>query len=122
MKLTKEQQIGFDQIELRVILQRAIELMDDLEINNPEPKNKKLKSQLKALYGPLDKETRKYNDIFEASEEGTTAFYQTTQANALLVMRNNLLDKSFICQAMMAREINPKAIEGIIDKILKTNK
>lgn len=119
MKLTKEQEIGFSQIELRVILQRAIEIIDDLKVHAPEQNNKKLQAQLKAIYGPLDKETRKYNDIFEASEEGTTAFYEVTQANALLVMRNHLLDKSFICQAVMAHEINPTAIEGIINKLLK---
>jgi hypothetical protein len=127
MNLTKEQELGYLQIELRVIIQRAVEIIDEvkylseyLKIHSEDLKtNKKLQAQLRAVYGPLDKETRKYNDIFEASEEGTTAFYNITQANALLVMRNHLLDKSFLCQALMAHEQNPKAIEGIIDKILK---
>lgn len=127
MNLTKEQELGYLQIELRVIVQRAIEIIDELKYLQEYLKthsddiktNKKLQAQLRAVYGPLDKETRKYNDIFEASEEGTTAFYNITQANALLVMRNHLLDKSFLCQALMAHEQNPKAIEGIIDKILK---
>lgn len=127
MKLEKHQELGYLEIELRIIFQRAIEIIDEikylqdyLKVNSSDHKtNKKLQAQMKAVYGPLDKQTRKYNDIFEASEEGTTAFYNTTQANALLVMRNHLLDKSFICQALMAHEQNPRAIEGIIDKILK---
>lgn len=119
MNLTKEQQLGFNQIELRVILQRAIELIDDLNYSSKEIKNLKLKSNLKSIYGILDKETKKYNDLFEATAEGTTAFYDVVVANTLLVMRNNLIDKNLINKAVLANEINPKALEGILDKILK---
>lgn len=121
MSLTKEQQLGFNQIELRVILQRAIELIDDLNYSSKEIKNLKLKSNLKSIYCILDKETKKYNDLFEATAEGTTAFYDVVVANTLLVMRNNLIDKNLINKAVLANEINPKALEGILNKILKEN-
>jgi hypothetical protein len=119
MKLTKEQQLGFNQIELRLLLQRAIELIDELNYLSKENKNLKLKSNLKSIYPILEKETKKYNDLFEATSQGTTAFYDITVANSLIVMRNNLVDKNLINKAILANEINPKALEGILDKILK---
>ena len=129
MTLTKEQQLGYLEIELRVLFQRAIEVMDEINHVSDELKiqsndfktNIKLKAQLKGVYGPLDKQTRRYNDIYEASEEGTTVFYNITKANTELVMHHNLLDKSIICQALAAHEKNPKAVEGIFAKILKSN-
>jgi hypothetical protein len=121
MNLTKEQELGFIQIELRVTLQRAIELIDDLNLKSNEIKNKKLQSNLKSVYGVLDKETKKYNDLFEATAKGTTAFYEIVVANNLLVMRNNIIEKNLINKAVLANEINPKALEGILNKILKEN-
>lgn len=119
MNLTKEQQLGFNQIELRVILQRAIELIDELNYSSKEIKNLKLKSNLKSIYPILEKETKKYNDLFEATSEGTTAFYDITVANSLLIIRNNLVDKNLINKAVLANEIDSKSLEGILNKILK---
>jgi hypothetical protein len=121
MNLSKEQELGFNQIELRVVLQRAIELIDDLNYSSKQIKNLKLKSNLKSIYGILEKETKKYNDLFEATPEGTTAFYDIVVANNLLVMRNHLLDKNLINKCIVANEINPKALDGILVKILKEN-
>lgn len=121
MKLDKRQEFAFNQIELRVILQRAIELIDELNYSSKEIKNLKLKSNLKSIYPILDKETKKYNELFEATQEGTTAFYDITIANAMLVMKNNLLDKNLINKCIVANEINPKALDGILVKILKEN-
>lgn len=121
MSLSKEQELGFIQIELRVTLQRAIELIDDLNLKSNEIKNKKLQSNLKSVYAVLDKETKKYNDLFAVTEKGTKAFYDIVVANNLLVMRNNLIEKNLINKAVLANEINPKALEGILNKILKEN-
>lgn len=121
MNLSKEQELGFNQIELRVVLQRAIELIDDLNYSSKQIKNLKLKSNLKSIYGILEKETKKYNDLFEATPEGTTAFYDIVVANNLLVMRNHLLDKNLINKCIVANEMNPKALDGILVKILKEN-
>lgn len=126
MSLTKEQEIGFNQIELRVTLQRAIELIDHLNLNSKEIKNKKLQSNLKSVYTILDKETKKYNDLFEVTQEGTTVFYNIVVDNNLLVMKHNLMNKNLINKAVLANEINPNAMEkalyNIISKQQKINK
>ena len=126
MRLTKEQEIGFNQIELRVTLQRAIELIDYLNLNSKEIKNKKLQSNLKSLYTILDKDTKKYNELFEATEKGTTAFYNIVADNNLLVMKHNLINKNLINKVIMANEINPNAMEkalyNILSKDQKINK
>lgn len=119
MKLTTQQEIGFAEIELRVVLQRAIELIDDLNFLSSGIKNKTLKSQLKAIYEPLEKETKKYNDLFEATQDGTTAFYNITKANYLLVMRNNLIDKNLIVNTLLAHEKDSNLLDYTINKILK---
>jgi hypothetical protein len=119
MQLSQEHQTGYNLIELRILMQRAIEILDDLDLKKNPMANKPLKTQLKGIYAPLDKQTKQYNEIFEASAEGTMHFYNVVKNNAEFVMKNHLLDKALICSFLMAHERNPKAMEGIMEKILK---
>lgn len=117
----KEQLIANKTISLYVKVQLMIEDLDDL--NNLDAKfgNKKLASQLKAIYPALDKETKKYNEFYQVAEDGTNHFYDVIKQNVHYMMDFNLLDQSFICKALQSKELNLSAIEGIINKILKTN-
>jgi hypothetical protein len=121
--LTPQQQINFKKIELRILIQQAIESIDwinDVEKKNGiKEKNLSLKSQLKAIYPTLDKECKKYNDMYSATEEGTTVFYEIISRNVQLVMHHNLIDKNFILCAFEAKQKNDKALMGVINKILK---
>lgn len=119
IELTPEQIRNFNLIELRIVNQRYIELLDDLEKHNVPTNNRKLRSGLSAIYSMLDKETKKYNELYEATAVGTTAFYEICKTNAELIMSNVILDKNFIHKAISAHRFNPKAVDGIIDKILK---
>ena len=68
MEITPQQEVNFKKIELRILIQRAAEVIDDLnDIERKQgikEKNKSLKAQLKALYPTLDKETKKYDEIY----------------------------------------------------------
>lgn len=123
MELTPQQELNFKKIELRILIQRATEVID--EINDTErknglkEKNKSLQSQLKAIYPTLDKETKKYDEIYKASEEGVTVFYEIVKRNVQLIMNRNLIDKNFILCCFEAKQKNEKALMGVIQKILK---
>ena len=117
--LSKQQERNFNQIELRIVNQRYIEILDDLLTYNIPTNNKKLRAGLKATYEMLEKETKSYDELFEATPEGTSAFYDICEANSKLIMSFNLLDKNLINKCLVANQINPKALEGILDKILK---
>lgn len=121
MELTQQQQQGYNLIELRIINQRYIELLDDLDVANSPFKNKKLNQQLKGVYPVIDKETKKYNAMYDVSPEGTTQFYDTTCENAKFIMQDNLLNKTLICGFLMAHEKNSELIETIINQILTQN-
>jgi hypothetical protein len=123
MELTPQQELNFKKIELRILIQRATEVID--EINDTErknglkEKNKSLQSQLKAIYPTLDKETKKYDEIYKASEDGVTVFYEIVKRNVQLIMNRNLIDKNFILCCFEAKQKNEKALMGVIQKILK---
>lgn len=119
MQLSKEHRTGYNLIELRINLQRAIEILDELDLENNPLGNKPLKKHLLGLIEPLDKQTKRYNDMYSVSSSGTTAFYDATRDNERFIMQNHLLDKVLISQHLAAHEINPKAVEGIIAKVLK---
>ena len=119
MEFTKEQIQAQELIELRLVFQRAIELMDNLEVNNDPFKNKQLNSQLKGVYGVLDKQTKRYDDMYKVSPKGTTTFYNVVCESAKYVMTKHLFDKAGFVQYQAAHDINPKAVEGIVRKILK---
>lgn len=117
--LTPDQERNFNLIELRVTFQRSIELLDDLLTYNVPTNNKKLRAGLKATYAMLEKETKRYNELFEVTPEGATAFFDICEANAKLIMSYNLLDKNLVNKAIASHRFNPKAVEGILDKVLK---
>ena len=119
MELTPLQKTNFKKIELRITFQRAIELLDDINKLDCKEKNLKLNSQLKAIYPSLDKETKKYDEIFNATQEGTTVFYEIIDRNTQLVMNHNLIDKNFILMCFEAKQKDEKALLGIIKKIIK---
>lgn len=118
-ELTPEQVRNFNLIELRIVNQRYVEILDDLLTYNLPTNNKKLNNQLKATYSMLEKETKKYNELYKATPEGTSAFFETCELNAKLIMSNVILDKNLINKCLTANKLNPKALEGILDKILK---
>ena len=118
-KLSPEQIRNFNLIELRIINQRYVELLDELLPFKVPMNNRKLKNGLSAIYAMLDKESKKYDEMYEATPEGTSTFYDIVQANAMAILSLNLIDKNFITQCLLAKEINPKALNGILTKILK---
>lgn len=120
IKLTKEQYQAYNVIELSILFQRSIEILDELNNIDHKIKNKPLASQLKAIYPSLDKQTKLYNSMFEVEQEGVSHFYDITKRNAEYIMSFNLLDKALICSFLVAHEIDSKAVEGIINKIIKS--
>lgn len=119
IELTPEQIRNFNLIELRIVNQRYVELLDELLVYNTPTNNRKLRNALKANYVMLDKETKKYNELFEATQTGTSAFYDICKANTEFILSFNLLDKNLINKCLIANEKNPKALEGILEKIIK---
>lgn len=118
-KLSPEQIRNFNLIELRIINQRYVELLDELLHYNVPTNNRKLRSGLSAIYSMLDKESKKFDEIFNATPEGTTAFYEISKANAMSILSLNLIDKNLVTKCLLANETNPKALDGILTKILK---
>jgi hypothetical protein len=121
LRLTKEQKIGYNLIELRILFQRSIEILDELKSMDHRSKNNSLNSQLKALIPSLEKETKKYNEIYEVESEGTSHFYNVTVTNSQYIMSYSLLEKALICSFLIAHEIDSKSVEGIINKVIKNN-
>lgn len=109
-------------IELGIHIQRAVEILDDLNITDHPLKNKKLNQQLKGVYGVLDKETKLYNELHTVSADDTYHFYDVIKENSKIIMKNHLVDKSLVCSFLVAHEANPKAAEGVINKILRGQK
>lgn len=122
MNLPAELQQKYSVIELGIHIQRAVEILDDLNITNHPLKNKKINQQLKGVYGVLDKETKLYNDLHEVSADDLYHFYDVVKENSKIIMKNHLVDKSLVCSFLVAHEANPKAAEGVINKILRGQK
>lgn len=121
-ELTVEELQVYKIIELSVNIQRSIEILDDLEELKHPFSNKKLNSQLKGVYGPLDKQTKLYNEFYNSNPTITNHFYEVVKANAKFITSFNLLDQSRINNYLEARVINTGSVEGIVTKILKGNK
>jgi hypothetical protein len=121
LKLSEEQLFAYSLIELRILFQRAIEIMDVVNRMDHKSKNKALNSQLKAIYPALDKETKKFNEIYEVDGEGVSHFYDIVVKNSQYIMGYGLLDKALICSFLVSHEMDPKAVEGIINKTIKRN-
>jgi len=119
LNLTKEQYQAYNVIELSILFQRSIEILDELNRIDHKIKNKPLASQLKAIYPSLDKQTKLYNSMFEVEQEGVNHFYDITKKNTEYIMSYNLLDKALICSFLVAHDIDSKAVEGIINKVIK---
>lgn len=119
MNLPIESKQNYSVLELGIHLQRAIEILDDLNIANHPFKNKKLNQQLKGVYGVLDKETKLYNKFHEVSANNTAYFYDVIKKNTSTIMQNHLLDQALICSFLVAHEADPKSVEGILNKVLK---
>ena len=122
MNLPAELQQKYSIIELGIHIQRAVEILDDLNITDHPLKNKKLNQQLKGVYGVLDKETKLYNELHTVSADDTYHFYDVIKENSKIIMKNHLVDKSLVCSFLVAHDANPKAAEGIINKILRGQK
>lgn len=119
MQIDERQTLGYNIIELWTINQRYTELLDEFNVKNNALKNKKLNSALKSIYPMLDKETKNYSEMYHASSDGTNHFYDNITQNAKFIRSHHLLDQALICSFLVAHEKNPKAMEGIINKIIK---
>lgn len=117
LRLTAEQQQAYQAIELRILFQRAIEILDDLK--KTKFKNKSLQSQLTAIYPSLDKQTKIYDELYKASSAGVTDFYNTVVTNNLYIMNYNIIDQALISFFLTCHEKSPKAVEGILNKVIK---
>jgi hypothetical protein len=115
---TEEQlQQAFLAIELSINLQRSLEIIEEMEIEMMP--NKKIRPLLRGLIQPLEKQCEVYNDFFKVDEKTVMYFYDVTRRNAKYIMSHDLIDQSRICGYLMASEKDPKAVEGIIKKVLK---
>ena len=121
LKITKEQHQAYKLIDLCINFQWSIKIIDELEGIKQQSRNKKLVSQVKTIYRSLDKQSQINNEMFKAEEEAVSHFYDITKRNAEYMMNYNLLDKALICSFLVAHEIDSKAVEGIINKIIKKN-
>ncbi len=119
-QLTDQQYINYSEIELRIILQQAIEILDEFKRRNHKFKNQSLQSQLTALYPALDKDTKKYDEMFNATQEGTTVFYDVVKASSSLIMTLPMPKKMIMNQFVAAYNTDEKAVQGVINKVLKT--
>lgn len=119
LKLTPEQYQAYNLVELSILMQRSIEILDEINSIDHPLKNKKLYSQLKAIYPSLDKQTKSYNELYEVSSDGISHFYDCVKQNNQYVMNYNLLDKALICSFLVAHEKDSNSVEGIINKVLK---
>ena len=122
MTIDQDLQQKYDIIELGIHIQRSVEIMDNLNLKNHPLKNKKLNQQLKGVYGVLDKETKLYNELHAVSADDLYHFYDVIKENSKIIMKNHLVDKSLVCSFLVAHEANPKAAEGVINKILRGQK
>lgn len=118
-EISQEQKTANMVIELGILVQRSIEILDHLKDINHNFKNPKLNSGLKAVYPSLDKQTKLYDDLFNASQEGVSKLYDTTKENTRIIMNNDLLDQALICSFLLAHKKDSKSVEGIINKVLK---
>lgn len=118
MTISEEHKTGYSLIELRINLQRAIEILDDLDLKNNPLGDKKLRSQLKAIYPALDKETKKYNSMYQSNEEGVCHYYDIMKKNEEFIMSNHLIDKALCCSFLIAHELNPDVIEEAVNNVL----
>jgi len=121
-KLTQQEYLNYNEIELRIHLQRSIEILDEFARLDHSFKNKPLNQMLKALYPALDKQTKKYNEIFQATETGTSVFYDIVQNNIAITMSATLPGKNTFNQFIMAYEADQKSVDGIITKVLRNLK
>ena len=115
----EESETMYNIIEFRILNQRMVEILDDLNVKKHPLKNQKLNQQLKGIYGVLDKQTKLYNELFEVSKEDTLYFYDVICENAKSVMSQSLLNKALINTFLFCYEKNQKAVAGIFNKIIK---
>lgn len=108
-----------DFIELKLHLQRSIEILDDLDIKNHPLKNKKLNQALKGIYAMLDKEVKTYNDLYAVAPEDTMYYYNVVCENAKTVLSKDLVDKALIESFLYCYKLDEKSVAGILNKIIK---
>lgn len=119
IELNDEQKQALNIVEARILSQRLIEILDDLNLKNHPTKNQKLNQNLKGLYPILDKQTKQYDELFKTSQEGTLTYYETVCINSQLILSYNLIDKNLLNKCFLANAKNEKAFHGILNKILK---
>lgn len=117
MQLTPQQEAAFRQIEARVLCQLLIECLDELKTTSAYRQD--LKRKVKPLYELLDKNTKQFDELFNATSEGTTSFYEVMKRNVGLIIGTTLPEKNIINSMVMAYLLDEKATLGIVSKILK---
>lgn len=114
-----EEETMFNLIEFRLLNQRMVEILDDLNLKSHPLRNQKLNQQLKGVYSVLDKQTKLYDDLFEKHSDDTMYYYDVICENSKTLMSKNLLDKALINTFLFCNDKNPKAMAGILNKIIK---
>lgn len=109
-------------IELKLHIQRSVELLDDLDIKNHPLKNKKLNQALKGIYAMLDKEVKTYDDLYKVSPNDTMYYYNVVCENAKTVLSKDLVDKALVESFLYCYKLDEKSVAGILNKVLKNEK
>ena len=100
---------------LRVLMQRSIEVMDDLRNSNQF--DGKLRTKMNDLFQVLDKRTKTYDELFKATPDGMSAYYQAVCTNVEACLRTDLPDQVIIAQMLTAFYKDEKSVLGIIKKV-----
>jgi len=99
-----------------VLCQLLLETLDELK-ESSEYKGE-FKVKLNAIYQMLDKGTKKYDDLYNATEEGTTAFYNVINNNVRNILSYTIPEVNILNIMIEAYNKDEKAINGIIKKVL----
>lgn len=77
-----EEATMFNLIEFRLLNQRMVEILDDLNLKSHPLRNQKLNQQLKGVYAVLDKQTKNttnYSRLVATTRCITTSLFVKTQ-------------------------------------------
>lgn len=117
MNLNPEQEKVFQMIYLRVLFQISIEIMDNLK--GTRAYDGKMRVKMNDCYQMLDKYTKNYDELYQASAEGTTAYYLSVVSNVKRLVTLNLPEQTILDSLLSAWEKDEKSMNGIMKKVLQ---
>lgn len=119
MELSKEDLLMITKVEVMIQLQLLIENFDLIFSLDPKMPNKKLQSNMKAILLMLEKETNNYNKLYAVSESDTLYFRNVLENNIKAIGSRTIIEKGHVDNYLACLTKNPKALDGIVTKILK---